>query len=444
MTSKAKLSPIQLIVIGFAVIILAGTLLLCLPISTRDGSISFIDAMFTAVSATCVTGLVMFDTYTKFTFFGQLVILILIQIGGLGFITLAMFVAMSSGRKIGLKNRTYLAEAVSLGQVGGVVKYSKMICIGTLIIEGAAAVLLSIRFVPMFGVSDGIWCGVFHAVSAFCNAGFDILGRIEPSSSLMYFASDYYVNAIITLLILTGGIGFFVWDDIREKKFSFRKYKLHTKIMLVSTAALIIVPTVLFMITEREGAFAGMSFHEKLTATFFQSVTLRTAGFNTTDYTAYSPAGYFLSILLMIVGAGAGSTGGGMKVTTFVVALLSIKAYVSGNDDINVFGRRLSQDTVKKASCSAAFYMIILMLGTYIIAAFSGADTSVSLFEAASALGTVGLSSGITGGLALIPKITVMLLMYIGRVGSISLAMSVAGVGKSGKVRLPEEMIIAG
>jgi len=433
-----------LIVIGFAGIIFLGALLLCLPASTKDGHIDFIDALFTSTSATCVTGLVMFDTYTKFTVFGQAVILVLIQIGGLGFITLGMFVALMTGRRIGLKSRMYLAESVSLGQLGGVVKYSRMILLGTLLIEGIGAILLSIKFIPLCGVAEGIWCGIFHGVSAFCNAGFDILGALPGNGSLSYFASDAYVNVVITTLIILGGIGFFVWDDIKDKKLNFKKYRLHTKIMLISTAALLVVPTVLFMITEGNGELAGLSFGERLLASYFHTVTLRTAGFYTTDYTKYSPAGYFLSVFLMIVGAGAGSTGGGMKVTTFVVVLLSIKAYIAGKEDINAFGRRLPKETVRKAAANSAMYLMLMGLGAFVIMAFSNAALPTALFEATSAIGTVGLSSGITASLPLIPKITVMALMYTGRVGSMSIAMSVARNGIAPKIRLPEEEIIAG
>ena len=441
---KRSLSPIQLIIISFLVIIILGTALLMLPFATRDGHIAFIDALFTATSATCVTGLVIFDTYTKFTLFGQIVLLCLIQIGGLGFITIAMVVAMMSGRRIGLKSRTYLAEAVSSAQLGGVLLYSKMIVVTTLLFEGVGALLLSFRFIPMFGAAEGIWCGIFHSISAFCNAGFDILGRITPGGSLTPFASDAYVNGIITLLIIVGGIGFFVIADLRENKFHWKKYRLHTKIMLTATACLLVFPTILFMITEYNGAYAGMSFGDKLMAAFFQTVTTRTAGFNTTDHTAYSSAGYALSIFLMMIGAGAGSTGGGLKVTTFVVIVLSVRAYMTGTEDANVYGRRLDRETMRRVFCGTAFYIGMMLIGAYVIMLFQKAEMSSALYEAASAIGTVGLSSGMTAGLLPIPKVTVMIMMFAGRVGSMSLAMSVARPGKLYKVRLPEEKIIAG
>lgn len=444
MAKKVNLSPIQIIALGFAVIIVVGALLLMLPFATRDGSISFIDALFTTTSATCVTGLVVYDTFTKFTFFGQLIIISLIQIGGLGFITVALMIVVFSGKRIGLKSRTYLAEAVSSGQVGGVVRYTKMIIKGTLLIEGIAAVLLAVRFIPLLGVVEGIWYSIFHAISAFCNAGFDLFGRYGQFSSLTSFYNDAYINIIITSLVLVGGIGFFVWNDIKQNKFNWKKYGLHTKIMLVSTAILLVVPTVLFVITEYNGAYADLSFGEKILAAYFQTVTTRTAGFNTTDYTQYSPAGYALTILLMIIGAGAGSTGGGMKITTFVVAALAIKSYVVGMEDVNVFKRRIDRDTVRRCLCGSALYILLLLTGAFVIMLFQGAAVEVALFEATTALGTVGLSSGITSSLKLIPQITVICLMFIGRVGSISLAMAITRKSKLSKIKYPEEKVIAG
>ncbi len=444
MPKKSKLSPIRLIIISFIGIILLGTLLLMLPFSTKDGTIPFIDALFTATSASCVTGLVVYDTFTKFTLFGQIVLLCLIQIGGLGFITIATVVAFMAGKKIGLRSRTYLAEAVSSGHIGGVVPYSKMIVVGTLIFEGAGAILLSFRFVPMFGPAAGIWCGIFHSVSAFCNAGFDIMGRLIPGGSLTPFVTDVYVNAIITLLIIIGGIGFFVWADLRDNRLNWKKYRLHTKLMLMTTAILLILPTILYMITEYNGQFAGLSFGNKLMAAFFQTVTTRTAGFNTTEHADFSSAGYSLSILLMIIGAGAGSTGGGLKVTTFVVVALAVRAYVTGTEDTNVLGRRIDRDTTRRVFCGTAFYVCVMLFGAYIIMAFQKVDMSKALYEAASAIGTVGLSSGITSGLLTIPKIAVMLMMFCGRVGSISLAMSITRNSNLSKIRFPEEKIIAG
>lgn len=444
MPKGLKTSPLQLVVISFVMIILLGALLLCLPISSRDGDVTFLDALFTSTSATCVTGLTVFDTYTEFTFFGQLVILCLIQIGGLGFITIAMMAAVITGRRIGLRSRTYLAEALSSGQIGGVVRYGKMIAMGTLLIESIGAVLLSFRFVPMFGFKVGIWCSIFHSVSAFCNAGFDILGRIEPNSSLTRFASDPYVILVISSLIIIGGIGFFVWHDLKVNKFHWRKYRLHTKLMLSATACLLVIPTILFVITEYNGAYAGLSFGDKILSAFFQSVTTRTAGFNSTDHTMYSPAGYALSIFLMIIGAGAGSTGGGIKVTTFVVILLTVRSTTNGCDDLNVYGRRIDKEVARRVFCSTAYYLFVMLIGSYILMAVQGIDMSKALFESASAIGTVGLSSGVTSSLMAVPKIAVILMMFSGRVGSMSLAMSITRRSKMSKLKFPEEKIIAG
>ena len=444
MKAKKPLSPIRMIGLGFAVIIFAGAALLMLPVSVKEGAISFIDALFTAASATCVTGLVIYDTYSKFTLFGQGVILTLIQVGGLGFITITVMFAAAMGKKIGLRDRAYLAEAVSSGQIGGVTRYAGMILKGTALIEGAGALLLAARFIPRFGVAEGIWCGVFHSVSAFCNAGFDILGRIEPSSSLTHFQNDPYVLLIISALVIIGGIGFFVWDDIRQNGFKWKSWRLHTKLMITATAALLTIPAVIFLITEWNGQYAHMAVHDKILNAFFQSVTTRTAGFNSTDYTKYSPAGYALTVFLMIIGAGAGSTGGGIKVTTFLIVALSVRAAALGLEDINVYGRRIDRETVSKAYTGMSLFAAVMLIGAFVLMLFDGIEMQTALFEAASAMGTVGLSSGVTSSLGIISKIAVILMMYSGRVGSMSLAMSVVKKSKMSKIKYPEEKVVAG
>lgn len=445
MAKRFKLSAIQSLAFGFAAIILIGALLLMLPYANRDGeSIRFVDALFTATSATCVTGLIVFDTYTQFTLFGQIVILLLIQTGGLGFMTIAMMFSLLFGRRIGLKSRSYLMEAVNSTQIGGIVRLAKGILIGTVFFELTGAVLLSIRFIPMFGAARGIWYGIFHSVSAFCNAGFDLMGCLGQYSSLTHFADDKLVSIVIMSLIVVGGIGFMVWDDIAKNKWHWKKYRLHTKIMICGTALLIIIPAALFYIMESNASYAGMTTSNKIVASLFQSITPRTAGFNTTDYTKYGQGGWFLTIFLMFVGAGAGSTGGGIKVTTFVVLLLGVWSFIRGREDLNIFHRRLEKDMLKKAFCSSALYLIMALTGAFIIMLTQNFDFSKVIFEVASAIGTVGLSSGLTTSMSPLSRVVLVLLMYSGRVGSLSLAMAVTKRVKTEKLRNPEEKIIAG
>ncbi len=439
----AGLSPIQMLALGFAAIILFGALLLSLPIANRNGeALTFYDSLFTATSATCVTGLIVRDTYTQFSWFGQFVILLLIQIGGLGFMTIAVFLSMAAGKRIGLKERSILMEAVSSMQLGGVVKLVKRILFGTLIVEGLGALLLSFRFVPLFGWAEGIWCGIFHSISAFCIAGFDILGRIEPYCSLHYFANDITVNLVIAALILIGGIGFVVWDDIAQNGLHFSKYRLHTKIMLSATLCLLIIPALMFFFLESKNAFYGMSTGEKIVASLFQAVTPRTAGFETVGMSELSTPGNYLVTLLMIIGGGAGSTAGGVKVSTVVAVLLSALAYLQKREDVNAFKRRIDSNTLRKALCAIIIYLISLVTACFILTILEKQPLQLLMFETASALGTVGLTMGITGKLLPLSRFILMLLMYTGRIGSLSVAMAVFENRSSAKVRLPEEKII--
>ncbi|MFH0993226.1 MAG: potassium transporter TrkG, partial [bacterium] len=341
-TSRFKLNALQTLALGFAIIIIIGTMLLMLPLANKSGTtISFLNALFTSTSATCVTGLVVFDTYTQFTLFGQIVILILIQIGGLGFMTVAVMFALVLRKRIGLKERSTLMESTNSMQIGGVVRLAKRILIGTAIFELIGAALLCIRFVPMFGFSKGVWYAVFHSISAFCNAGFDLMGTITPYASLTPFVSDVLVNVVVMTLIVIGGLGFIVWNDILEHKFHVSQFRLHTKIMIVATFTLIILSAGLFLIFEGNAAFAGMNGGESVLAALFSAITPRTAGFNTVALTSLSEAGSGLTMVLMLIGAGPGSTAGGIKLTTMVVILLAVVAHVRGREDINVFGRRL-------------------------------------------------------------------------------------------------------
>ncbi|BAE85553.1 TrkH family potassium uptake protein [Desulfitobacterium hafniense] len=441
---KFRANSIQMIALGFAGIILIGTLLLSLPAASRDGaSLPFIDALFTSASATCVTGLVVHDTYTQFSLFGQIVILCLIQIGGLGFMTVATLFLMMARRKIGLAERGVLTESVSAFQIGGIVRLIRRIIICTAIVEGMGAILLAIRFCPQMGVATGVYYAVFHSISAFCNAGFDLMGRFAPYTSLIPYQSDVLVNLTIMTLIVIGGLGFVVWDDIMEHKLRYVRYKLHTKIVLLSTAFLIIGGAILFYAMEQGNVLAAMHPIDKLLASLFQSITPRTAGFNTVDTAALTEGGTVLSMLLMLIGASPGSTGGGIKTTTIMVILLATISYIRNTDDINIFHRRLENNTIKRAYCSTTIYIMLSILGIFLLITTQGLPAKDAAFETLSALGTVGLSTGITRELDTLSRMVIILLMYSGRVGSLTLLMAVM-MGTKSKLRNPEEKIIIG
>ena len=441
---KMRANPIRMIVVGFAGIILLGTLLLTFPVANRDGSaLPFLDALFTATSATCVTGLVVFDTYTQFSLFGQFVILCLIQIGGLGFMTIASLFLMVARKRIGLAERGVLTESVSAFQIGGIVRMIRRIILLTAILEGAGAVLLAIRFCPQMGMATGAYYAVFHSVSAFCNAGFDLMGRIAPYGSLIPYRSDILVNLTVMALIIFGGLGFVVWDDILEHKLRYVRYRLHTKIVLLSTAALIAIGAILFYAMEMGNTLAGMGPVDSLLASLFQSVTPRTAGFNTVDMSALSEGGTVLSMLLMMIGASPGSTGGGIKTTTVMVILLSTISYIRNDEDINIFGRRLEGSVLKRAYCAATIYVALSILGVFLILTTQGLPVKDVAFETLSAIGTVGLSTGITRELNALSRAIIILLMYSGRVGSLTLIMAVM-TGRKPRLRNPEEKIIIG
>lgn len=440
-----KPNTLQTLALGFVVIILIGTLLLMLPISSRDQqSLNFIDSLFTATSATCVTGLVIRDTYTGFSFFGQLVIMILIQIGGLGFMTIAVLFSLIVGKRIGLKRRVTLMQSVNSLQVGGVVRLARRILIVTAICELVGTGLLSIRFIPEFGVGKGLWFSLFHAISAFCNSGFDLMGAIIPNASLMPFATDPFVVIVILVLIVIGGLGFIVWNDVADHRWHFSEYRLHTKIILVFTLALVVVSTGLFLLFEYHHTLAGYRPGEQLLLAVFSAVTPRTAGFNTVNTTMLSEAGTGLTMILMLIGAGPGSTAGGIKITTIVVILFTIIAHTRGRDDINLFGRRLEESVIRKSFSSAAMYLLMLSIGIMILFATQEVDFLDGVFEAISAIGTVGLSRGITTALTASSKVIMILLMYVGRVGSLAVAMAFIENKSTTGLRNPVEKIIIG
>ena len=439
---RIQLTAIQTIAAGFAAIILIGALLLMLPVSNRAEPLGFLNALFTSTSATCVTGLVVCDTWSQFTLFGQIVLLLLIQLGGLGFVTVMVLLMFALDRRIGLRERALLSESISFTQVGGVLVLVRRVLIGTALAEGLGAVLLSIRMVPRFGWATGIWYGVFHSVSAFCNAGFDLMGRLEPYSSFTWFRDDWLVNLVLIALILTGGIGFVVWSDLWDNRLHVKKWALHTKLMLFMTGLLTLVPFVLYLLSERNGAMAGLTVPQRIIAALFQTVTPRTAGMNTIDLASLSPAGTLLTVMLMFIGAGVGSTGGGVKVTTFSVTVLAIWSYMRGRKDLNVFRRRVEETTVRRAVLTTVFYFLVAAVSVLGIELVQGLPLPDVLMEVFSALGTVGLSTGLTRELNTVSRIVIMILMYSGRVGSLTVLLSVSERKPRANLRNPAEKII--
>lgn len=443
-----NMSRAQIMAFGFLIVILAGTLLLMLPISNSDGQWgTFMDAVFTATSATCVTGLVVADTFQNWTVFGQIVILAMIQIGGLGFITISVLVSMLLKKKIGLASRNLIQESISAMSLAGVVKLVKNIVKGTIFFEGVGALLLSIRFIPRFGFVKGIYYGIFHSVSAFCNAGFDLMGCDAEYSSLVSFYDDFIVNITVMALIIVGGIGFIVWRDIHNNKLKFKRYCLHTKIVLIATAVLIIAGAIGYWGFERNNLMADMNWYEKIMTSLFASVTARTAGFNTIDLGAMSQGSKMLTVVLMFIGGSPGSTAGGIKTTTIVVFIVYIWSNIHNASGCNVLGRKIGDEDIKKANLVLGLNLglaIIAVLFILMSCQTKVFDTEDLLLEVFSAIGTVGLSAGITRQLNLFSKIVIMLLMYCGRIGSMTFAVSVAYKRESVPLLYPEEHINVG
>lgn len=442
---RHKLTGTQWIAVGFFLIILCGTFLLMTPAAGRDaGETDFLSALFTATSATCVTGLVVVDTYQHWSLFGQLVILAMIQIGGLGFVTIGVTIMMMMGRKIGLADRGLLKDSVNTLEIGGIVRLAKLIVLGTLIIEGAGAVLFAFRFIPEFGIGRGIYYSIFHSISAFCNAGFDLMGCYEEFSSLVRYADDWLINLTAVSLILIGGLGFVVWQDIYDKKWNLRKYSLHSKMVLTALFVLVVVPTFLFWILERDGVLAGQTVSGQFLGSLFAAVTPRTAGFNTTDVAGLGDAGKLLTLVLMLIGGNPGSTAGGVKTTTVMVLLLYIAAMVRHTDGVNIYGKRLEDRLIEKAAIVFTLTLSLAVTASFVICAVDGLPLTDVLLETFSAVNTVGMSTGITRQLGSVSRVVIILLMYCGRIGSLSFAMAFTDKRQKASIRQPMERINIG
>lgn len=442
---KYKFNYTQLSAIAFLLIIFIGAFLLWLPISSRQGGFTpFIDALFTSSSATCVTGLVVYDTFSHYSLFGQVVILSLIQIGGLGFMIIATLFSLMLRKKIGIRQRGLLKESVNTINIGGVVKLAKHIIIGTFIIELIGATVLAMRFYPEMGFVKSIYNGIFHSVSAFCNAGFDLMGYFKPGSSLIRYSGDLTVNLVIMSLIIIGGLGFFVIEDIIEKKFKFSQYKLHTKIVILATIVLLIIPTILFYLMERDNTMKNMAEVERILASLFQAVTPRTAGFNTIDVSGLTESSILLTIILMFIGGSPGSTAGGIKTTTFVVIILSFKASMNHSEDLNIFNRRLENEIVRRAYNVITTYVFGGIFAIMIICISQNLALRDVTFEVISALSTVGMSTGITQELNSFSRLVIAIAMFCGRVGSLSVALALTEKRICVPIRKPIEKISIG
>ena len=442
---RGRLTHTQWIAVGFLIIILCGTFLLMLPVSDRrmQGT-DFLSALFTATSATCVTGLVVVDTYQHFSLFGQIVILLMIQVGGLGFVTIGVRVLLMMGKKIGLADRGLLKDSVNALALGGIVRLTKLIIKGTLLIEGIGALLLSIRFIPEFGFWEGIYYSIFHAVSAFCNAGFDLMGRFEAYSSLVRYTNDWLVNLTVISLILIGGLGFLVWNDLIKNRLAFRKYSLHTKMVLTALVVLVVVPSLLFWGLERSGVLGTLSPSGQFWGALFAAVTPRTAGFNTTDVAGMGDAGKILTLVLMLIGGNPGSTAGGVKTTTVMVLLCYIVSMIQHRDGVNVYGRRLEDGMIEKAAVVFTLTLTLAVTASFCICAVDRLPMSDVLLETFSAVKTVGMSTGITRQTGVFSRMVLILLMYCGRIGSLSFALAFTDKRRKSSVRQPMERINIG
>lgn len=446
MKKNRQLSPSQIIPLSFFAMILLGTLLLMLPFATRDGRGADLEtALFTATSASCVTGLVLQDTAQYWTLFGQIVILCLIQVGGMGIVTMAVIISMFSGRKIGLKERWVMQESIAAPQVGGIVRMTGMILKVTLAVELAGAALLALSFCRTMNVGKGLWYALFHSISAFCNAGFDLMGIKEPCSSLTAFTGDAIVNITLVLIILIGGIGFATWNDVREHGLRINRYSQQSKIILVTSLVLVLGGfCFMFFYEFALPQWAELSPGQRTLAALFQTVTPRTAGFNTVDLNAMSGAGKLVMLCLMLIGGAPGSTAGGFKMTTIAVLLLCVRAAYRGRESAEAFGRRVPDQSIRNAAAVFMLYILLFVGVGIAICCIDGVGLMPALFEAASAVATVGLSLGITAQLSTVSHLLLILLMFFGRVGGLTLIYAVStGDGPTG-ARLPMGRVTVG
>lgn len=438
-----RLKPAQILILGFLSVIVLGAVILTLPVSSVKGKIAFLDALFTSTSAVCVTGLVVVDTGTYWTMFGKTVIMILIQIGGLGIVTFATSIALVFGKKITLRNRMLMQESLNQSSLQGIIRLTKYVFLSAFAIEVAGAVLLAFRFVPDYGLVEGIGFSIFHSVSAFCNAGFDIIGNF---SSLTGYSGDLIINIVIPFLLISGGVGFFVIADMMNFR-SIRKLSLHTKLVLVTTGILLASSFILVFVLEYNNpkTMGDMDLGGKIAASFFQAASPRTAGFNTVDIDSLEPATKFLTVLLMFIGGSPGSTAGGIKTTTFALQILFIVSLFRGKEDLEFANRRINRANYFK---SLAVFTVALLFCCFMTLALAIAEPDTPIFklifESFSAFGTVGLSTGITPGLSSAGKLIIMTLMFFGRLGALTIVLGIGKGSNGSKIRYPEGKVVVG
>ena len=436
-----QFSSARIILLGFIIMIFVGASSLSLPISSRSREFTpFIDTLFTATSASCVTGLIVYDTATHWSLFGKIIIIAMIQCGGLGVVTMLTVFTQVTGKKIGLRDRATLQSALSAPQIGGIVKLTSFIFKGTIIIEMIGALLMFPSFMKDFGVTKSIYYSIFHSISAFCNAGFDLMGDVSKFSSLTKYQSDIMINITIMLLILIGGLGFLIWKDIVDYRFDIKRYSIQTKIVLTMTFILVLFPSVLFFFTE----FSGLDIKTRVLSSLFQAVTPRTAGFNTIDYTKFSDNGIAMTIILMLIGGGSGSTAGGIKMTTIFILVATMCSVLKQDKEVAVFKKRIEPDIIKNAVAVFALDIFLFIVGSMIISGIEGFSLKETMFECASAVATVGLTLGITPHLGIISKILLICMMYFGRVGGITLIFAAVTPKKNGNARYPKDQVAVG
>ncbi len=440
--TKKIVSDFQIIILAFACVILLGGILLMLPVSSAAGLWTpFSEALFTSTSAVCVTGLVVHDTMTYWSVFGKTVILLLIQIGGMGVVTLSALVLTATGHKLGLVQRTLIQDSIGSEHMGGLVRMVRFIVKVMLTVEGIGACILATVFIPLYGPLKGAAFSVFHSVSAFCNAGFDLMGEQGEYSSLTGFAANPVVTLTISLLIILGGIGFFTWKDFIDHGLKFRRYRMQTKAILVMTAALLLLPAIYLFMAE----YGNLPLGERLLAAIFQAVTPRTAGFNTTDLTQMSGTGQAVTVILMLIGGAPGSTAGGMKVTTIFVILATCASVFGGEEECSGFGRSIDNKVISQSMALMTIYMTLFLVSGAVICSLEQQPLHICLFESASAIGTVGLTLGITPTLGLISKIILIALMFLGRTGGLTIAWALFKIqGPSVNRKYPKGNIAVG
>ncbi len=436
-----QFSSARIILFGFIIMIFLGASILSLPISSRSREFTpFIDALFTATSASCVTGLIVYDTATHWSVFGKIIIIAMIQCGGLGVVTMLTVFTQVTGKKIGLRDRATLQSALSAPQIGGIIRLTSFIFKATIIIEMIGALLMFPSFMKDFGITKGIYYSVFHSISAFCNAGFDLMGDVSKFSSLTKYQSDIMINITIMLLILIGGLGFLIWKDIVDYRFDIKRYSTQTKIVLTMTFILVLFPSILFFFTE----FSGLDIKTRVLSSLFQAVTPRTAGFNTIDYTKFSDNGIAMTIILMLIGGGSGSTAGGIKLTTIFILVATMCSVLKQDKEVAVFKKRIEPDIIKNAVAVFSLDIFLFIVGSMIISGIEGFSLKETMFECASAVATVGLTLGITPHLGIISKILLICMMYIGRVGGITLIFAAVTPKKNGNARYPKDQVAVG